>query len=70
MRRVARSAFGFAGQKCSACSRVYVEEPVYDEFVTRLAKRAAELVVARLSGGAGPAGPVDLGFEVVRRDSA
>ena len=42
---VARSAFGFAGQKCSACSRVYVEEPVYDEFVTRLAKRANELVV-------------------------
>ncbi|MFN8665083.1 MAG: aldehyde dehydrogenase family protein [Thermomicrobiales bacterium] len=42
---VARSAFGFAGQKCSACSRVYVEEPVYDEFVARLAKRANELVV-------------------------
>ncbi|MCA9876740.1 MAG: aldehyde dehydrogenase family protein [Thermomicrobiales bacterium] len=42
---VARSAFGFAGQKCSACSRVYVEEPVYEEFVERLAKRAGELVV-------------------------
>lgn len=42
---VARSAFGFSGQKCSACSRVYVEEPVYDEFVQRLAKRAGELVV-------------------------
>ena len=35
-----------------------------------IGRRAAELVVARLSGGAGPAGPVDLGFEVVRRDSA
>lgn len=42
---VARSAFGFAGQKCSACSRVYVEEPVYEEFVERLARRAGELVV-------------------------
>ena len=27
---VARSAFGFSGQKCSACSRVYVEREVYD----------------------------------------
>src|SRR5207244_5981410 len=30
---VMRSAFGFSGQKCSACSRVYVERPVYDQFV-------------------------------------
>ena len=42
---VARSAFGFTGQKCSACSRVYVEEPVYDEFIDRLTKRTAELIV-------------------------
>jgi len=42
---VARSAFGFGGQKCSACSRVYVERPVYDEFVDRLTARAKELTV-------------------------
>jgi 1-pyrroline-5-carboxylate dehydrogenase len=42
---VARSAFGFSGQKCSACSRVYVEEPVYDEFMDRLTKRTQELIV-------------------------
>jgi 1-pyrroline-5-carboxylate dehydrogenase len=42
---VARSAFGYSGQKCSACSRVYVEEPVYDEFIERLTKRTQELVV-------------------------
>jgi 1-pyrroline-5-carboxylate dehydrogenase len=42
---VARSAFGFSGQKCSACSRVYVEEPVYAEFVERLTARTRELVV-------------------------
>ena len=42
---VARSAFGFSGQKCSACSRVYVERPVYDEFVTRLTDRAKSLKV-------------------------
>jgi 1-pyrroline-5-carboxylate dehydrogenase len=42
---VARSAFGFSGQKCSACSRVYVERPVYDEFVERLTARAGEMTV-------------------------
>jgi 1-pyrroline-5-carboxylate dehydrogenase len=42
---VARSAFGFSGQKCSACSRVYVEEPVYEEFMERLTKRTQELIV-------------------------
>ncbi len=42
---VARSAFGFSGQKCSACSRVYVERPVYDDFIERLTARANELKV-------------------------
>jgi 1-pyrroline-5-carboxylate dehydrogenase len=42
---VARSAFGFSGQKCSACSRVYVERPIYDEFVDRLTRRTKELKV-------------------------
>ncbi|MDQ4099372.1 MAG: aldehyde dehydrogenase family protein, partial [Chloroflexota bacterium] len=42
---VARSAFGFSGQKCSACSRVYVERPVYDDFIDRLVARTEELVV-------------------------
>ena len=30
------SAFGFAGQKCSACSRVIVVDSIYDNFVERL----------------------------------
>jgi 1-pyrroline-5-carboxylate dehydrogenase len=42
---VARSAFGFSGQKCSACSRVYVERPVYEAFVERLSRRAGEMKV-------------------------
>jgi 1-pyrroline-5-carboxylate dehydrogenase len=36
---VAASAFGFNGQKCSACSRVIVESPVYDVFCDRLKQR-------------------------------
>lgn len=34
------SAFGFQGQKCSACSRVIVLDAVYDKFTDRLVKAA------------------------------
>jgi 1-pyrroline-5-carboxylate dehydrogenase len=42
---VARSAFGYGGQKCSACSRAYVERPVYDRFVAALVAAAAAMKV-------------------------
>ncbi|WP_420237078.1 L-glutamate gamma-semialdehyde dehydrogenase [Telmatobacter bradus] len=42
---VVAAAFGFSGQKCSACSRVIVEAPVYDAFVAKLVERAAKLTV-------------------------
>ena len=35
---VFKSSFGFSGQKCSACSRVYVHKKVAKEFKQRLAK--------------------------------
>lgn len=43
---VARGAFGFSGQKCSACSRVLVDESVADEFVDALTEAARSLRVA------------------------
>ena len=43
---VVRSAFGLDGQKCSACSRVYVHEAVYDDFVRRLVEATGKLKVA------------------------
>ena len=42
---VVASAFGFSGQKCSACSRAIVEAPVYDVFLERLRERVAKLTV-------------------------
>jgi 1-pyrroline-5-carboxylate dehydrogenase len=33
---VLRAAFGLDGQKCSACSRVYVQAPVYEAFKAKL----------------------------------
>jgi 1-pyrroline-5-carboxylate dehydrogenase len=40
---VVASAFGFNGQKCSACSRAIVEEQIYDVFVSRLRERVGRL---------------------------
>jgi 1-pyrroline-5-carboxylate dehydrogenase len=42
---VIASAFGFQGQKCSACSRAIVHEKVYERFVEILAAKANALVV-------------------------
>lgn len=40
---VVASAFGFSGQKCSACSRVIVDDAVYDDFVSKLLPAAEAL---------------------------
>lgn len=33
---IVRSAFGLQGQKCSACSRVYVQKPIYQKLLARM----------------------------------
>nr|WP_192894222.1 L-glutamate gamma-semialdehyde dehydrogenase [Lysinibacillus composti] len=42
---IVKSAFGFSGQKCSACSRAVIVEDVYDEVVERVTKLTKELTV-------------------------
>ena len=42
---VMRSAFGLQGQKCSACSRVYVHKDVKDTFMTKLVDLTAQINV-------------------------
>ena len=42
---VTASAFGFSGQKCSACSRAIVDASIYDVFQERLRERVAKLTV-------------------------
>lgn len=42
---IVRSAFGLQGQKCSAASRVLIEEPVYDDLVGRLKELTEKLVI-------------------------
>jgi 1-pyrroline-5-carboxylate dehydrogenase len=42
---VMRSAFGYAGQKCSACSRVYVQASVYEAFLEALVAKTKAITV-------------------------
>ncbi len=55
---IVRSAFGLQGQKCSAASRVIVEEPVYDELVGRLKDMTNKLVIGDPTERAVFLGPV------------
>jgi 1-pyrroline-5-carboxylate dehydrogenase len=42
---VAVSAFGFQGQKCSACSRLVLDEKIYDTFIDKLKARVEKIQV-------------------------
>lgn len=55
---VARSAFGFQGQRCTACSVAMVHESIYDRFVDALAERAATIVPGDTSDRAVTHGPL------------
>ena len=42
---IVKSAFGFSGQKCSACSRVVIVKDVYDQVVARVEELTNELTI-------------------------
>src|SRR5947209_4887662 len=42
---VATAAFGFQGQKCSACSRAIIDERIYDKFLEKLKSRVERITV-------------------------
>ncbi len=67
---VTRSAFGLSGQKCSACSRVYVEHTVFNDFVARLHAAAASIAVGDPTQRANWMGPVIDGAAVARFEDA
>ena len=53
-----QSAFGYSGQKCSACSRVIVLEGVYDAFLARLVEAARAVKVGPAEDPETLVGPV------------
>lgn len=40
-----QAAFGFQGQKCSACSRLILNEKIYDEFIAKLKPKVEALEI-------------------------
>jgi len=74
---IAKAAFGFSGQKCSACSRAIVVDEVHDELVERLAAIASTYSVGDPADPDVATGPVvnaqaverfDRSVEAARRD--
>jgi 1-pyrroline-5-carboxylate dehydrogenase len=55
---VVSSAFGFQGQKCSACSRVIVDGSVYDTFLEMIVERTAQITVGPAKDFHNTMGPV------------
>ena len=55
---VVYSAFGYTGQKCSACSRVIVVSTVYDAFVERLVEATKSLNIGETDLPSTQVGPV------------
>ena len=53
-----QSAFGYSGQKCSACSRVIVVESVYDTFINRFVEATKSLNVGEAELPGTQVGPV------------
>lgn len=55
---VMRAAFGFGGQKCSACSRVYVQRDIAEQFIKKLADKSKSLKIGMPWSGDTFLGPV------------
>ena len=55
---VLATAFGYQGQKCSACSRAYIHEAIYGAFVERFVKLVKQIRVGPSENRANYMGPV------------
>ena len=58
LKGVMQSAFGYAGQKCSACSRLIVVGSIYDTFMSRLKEACRSLPIGAATDPACHLGPV------------
>jgi 1-pyrroline-5-carboxylate dehydrogenase len=58
---VAASAFGFQGQKCSACSRLILDEKIYDSFLDKLKERVEKITIGDPTQNPGMAAVINEG---------
>jgi 1-pyrroline-5-carboxylate dehydrogenase len=55
---IIKSAFGFSGQKCSACSRVVAHEKIYDQLLNLIVEKTKQLKVGEAKDLSIDMGPV------------
>jgi 1-pyrroline-5-carboxylate dehydrogenase len=55
---IVTSAFGFSGQKCSACSRAILVDAIHDDVLERVVEKARKLVVGSPESPDSQVGPV------------
>src|SRR5690606_14252842 len=55
---IVASAFGFSGQKCSACSRAVVHQDVYDQVLNRVVEITKGLTIGDVVDPSHYTGPV------------
>jgi len=55
---IVASAFGFQGQKCSACSRAIIDEAVYDQIVPMIVEKTKQLRIGDPTTAEAQVGPV------------
>ena len=55
---VVQSAYGYQGQKCSACSRAIVDQSIYDEFLAKVQAKVATLTMGPSEDSGNYMGPV------------
>jgi 1-pyrroline-5-carboxylate dehydrogenase len=67
---VMRSAFGYGGQKCSACSRVFVQEAVYEPFLEALVAKAKAIAIGDPTDRKNWLGPLVNARAVAKYDAA
>ena len=58
---VAQAAFGFQGQKCSACSRAIIDERIYDKFLEQLKSRVERITIGDPAENPGMAAVINEG---------
>jgi 1-pyrroline-5-carboxylate dehydrogenase len=58
---VAQAAFGFQGQKCSACSRAIIDERIYDKFLEKLKARVEKITIGDPTQNLGMAAVINEG---------
>lgn len=55
---IMHSAFGFSGQKCSACSRAVIHQEVYDEVLAKVVEKTKKLTIGEVKLKENYMGPV------------